>query len=368
MALGGVLRREAGLLAGVVTFLAFEFAHDAMAQAGGFVQVLLFLWLFVVMLWCVLSAVRHADGLAERLGEPYGTLILTLSVIIIEVSLISAVMLNGDADPTLARDTMFAVLMIVLNGLVGASLLIGALYHREQEYNFQGAGQFLSVLMPLAAFSLVLPNYSVAAEGAAFSASQAIVFSVLIVLLYGVFLLIQTMRHAAHFAEPAHETPAAHAPEHHGPAYPTWMHGLFLLLFLVPVVLLSEEMAVYIDHGVDALHLPVALGGVVIAALVLFAEGLAAIKAARQNRLQRAVNICLGSALSTIGLTAPAVLAIGLITGSPVVLGLEPVELVLLVMTLLNCMVTFRGTRTNMLQGAVHLVLFVAYMALIFDP
>ncbi|HKY95131.1 MAG TPA: hypothetical protein VJL84_07480 [Kiloniellales bacterium] len=177
------------------------------------------------------------------------------------------------------------------------------------------------------------------------------------------------MRHAAHFAEPATAGAAEReAPEQHGPAYPMLVQALFLLLFLLPVVLLSEEMAVYIDHGVAALSLPAALGGVVIAALVLFAEGLAAIRAARQNRLQRAVNICLGSALSTIGLTAPAVLTIGLITGAPVDLGLDPVEMVLLLLTLLNCLVTFRGTRTNMLQGAVHLVLFVAYLALIFDP
>jgi Ca2+:H+ antiporter len=362
---GSKLRREGGLLAGYATFAIFEWFHAPLAQQGGWMQPLLFLWLFAVMLWCVLGVVRHADALAERLGEPYGTLILTLSVIVIEVSLIAAVMLSGDSDPTLARDTMFAVLMIVLNGLVGAALLIGAIYHREQEFNFQGTGQFLSVLLPLSVFSLVLPRFTVASPDAAFDATQAIMFSVLIVLLYGVFLMIQTVRHAAHFAEPA-AAGQVHREEHG--QQPLLLHALLLLLFLVPVVLLSEEMAVLIDHGVETLNLPAALGGVVIAALVLSAEGLAAIRAARQNRLQRSVNICLGSALSTIGLTAPAVLTIGLVLGEPVLLGLDPVEMVLLALTLLNCIITFRGTRTNMLQGAVHLVLFVAYLALVFDP
>jgi len=370
MRLANGFKREAGLIAGYLTVAAFEFFHDVLAHAAGWLQPLVFLWLFGVMLWCVLSAVRHADGLAERLGEPLGTLILTLSVVLIEVSLIAAVMLHGDEDPTLARDTMFAVLMIVLNGLVGVALLIGALHHREQEFNFQGAGQFLSVLLPLSVFSLVLPRFTVTTEQPNFSATQAIVFSVLIVLLYGVFLMIQTMRHAAHFAEPARAGSAGHAhQEKHGaPAHSTLGHACLLVLFLVPIVLLAESMAVYIDHGIEALHLPEAWGGVVIAALVLFAEGLAAIRAARQNRLQRAVNLCLGSALSTIGLTAPAVLTIGLIVGIEVDLGLDPVEMVLLAVTLLNCMLTFRGTRTNMLQGAVHLVLFLAYLALIFDP
>jgi len=367
MQMRSVVRREAGLAAGYASVVAFELFHAELDGLGTWVQPLLFLWLFAVMLWCVRSAVRHADGLAERLGEPLGTLILTLSVVVIEVSLITAVMLNGDADPTLARDTMFAVLMIVLNGLVGVALLIGAIHHREQEFNFQGAGQFLSVLLPLAVFSLVLPRFTITTGEPSFSATQAIVFSVLIVLLYGVFLLIQTMRHAAHFAEPAHEAPA-HEEGHGTPTHSTLGHAVFLVLFLLPVVLLAESMAIYIDHGIEALHLPAALGGVVIAALVLFAEGLAAIKAARQNRLQRAVNLCLGSALSTIGLTAPAVLTIGLVVGVEVDLGLDPVEMVLLFVTLLNCMLTFRGTKTNMLQGAVHLVLFLAYLALIFDP
>ena len=333
--------------------------------------VVLFLWVFGVMLWCAFAAVRHADCLAELLGEPYGTLILTISVISIEVSVIGAVMLNGDTDPTLARDTMLAVLIIVLNGMVGLALLIGGLRHREQSFNLQGARSYLSVLVTLATLSLVLPSFTRSTTDPSLTTGQAILFAGITIALYVTFLAMQTIRHRADFIEPVSDGDGAAAHDGgHGDLKPRSIpyHAVFLLLTLVPIVLLSKKLAVMIDFSTDAFGLPSALGGVLVAVLVLSPEGLAAFRSAAANHLQRAVNICLGSALATISLTVPAVLAIGMLSGIHVVLGLQGTEMVLLLLTLVLGILTFGGVRTNMLQGAVHLVVFVIYLVMIFDP
>lgn len=335
--------------------------------------------LFVVMVWASFNVVRHADALAEILGEPYGTLILTLAVICIEVSVVAAIMLNGDPDPELARDTMFAVLMIVLNLVVGLALLIGGLRHGEQSFNLQGAQAFLAVLIPLSIISLVLPRFMSNTHDARFDAGEAVLFCGLTLVLYGTFLALQTGRHRGYFVDHAEErdhrglhrpAEADHPGDRHGEggghksiAY----HALMLIGTLVPIVLLSEKFAAVADHVIDASGAPAALGGMLVAALVLCPEGFAALSAAAENRLQRAVNISLGSALSTIGLTVPAVLIIGLLTAHPVILGLTAPKIALLALTLLICSLTFGGVRTNVLQGLVHLALFVVYVVLIFD-
>lgn len=329
----------------------------------------LFVWLFAVMLWSSLATVRHSEALAERLGEPYGTLLLTLAVIVIEVSLIAAIMLTGDAAPTLARDTMMAVLMIVLNGLVGGALLVGGIVHREQDYNLRGARAFVSVLVPLAVFSLVLPVFTVTTDEPTFSTGQAIIFGLLTALLYAVFLAIQTGRHRAFFLMEADAGAQDDASAHgRGGAGRILYHVVFLLLALLPIILLSKHMATLVDFGSSTAGAPPALGGIVIAALVLTPEGMAAMRAAYANRLQRSINLLLGAALSTIGLTVPAVLAVGVFTGQTVVLGLDNVQMVLLLLTLLLASITFGSVRTNLLQGAVHLVVFLAYVVLIFTP
>lgn len=334
--------------------------------------------LFVVMVWASFNVVRHADLLAERLGEPYGTLILTISVIGIEVSVVAAIMLNGDTDPELARDTMFAVQMIVLNLIVGLALLIGGFRHGEQSFNLQGAQAFLAVLIPLSAVALILPRFMESTQDARFNAGEAVLFCGLTLVLYGTFIALQTGRHRGYFVESAR---TEHAPDNHAPddqhaarphrpageqksiAY----HTLMLIATLAPIVLLSEKFAAVADHAIDTSGAPAAVGGVLVAALVLSPEGFAALRAAAENRLQRAVNISLGSALSTIGLTVPAVLVIGLLTAHPVILGLANAKIVLLALTLFICSLTFSGVRTNMLQGVVHLALFVVYIVLIFD-
>jgi Ca2+:H+ antiporter len=333
--------------------------------------VLLFLWLFGTMMWCAFGVVRHAEAVAERLGEPYGTLVLTLSVIVIEVSLLAAIMLHGQNNPTLARDAMFATLMIVLNGMVGTALLMGALRYWEQEYNLAGARAFLVVIASLAVFALIIPNYTKTEPDPSHAPMKALLFASITVLFYIVFVVIQTVRHKAFFAEPAqgHRTKGEHDDAHGSSGSGSLaFHVAMLLLTLLPIVLLSEFLAIIVDFGIEDLGLPAPLGGVQIAILVLSPEGLTAFHAALVNHLQRAVNVCLGSALATIGLTIPAVLIIGLITGYEVHLGLDEVQTVLLILTLFVSGLTFGGVRTNVLQGTVHILLFIVYVALIFSP
>ncbi len=374
------LRSESAFIFGALTTAAFYALGDALVGNLGVdaTTILLFVWVFGAMLWCAFGVVRHADCLAELLGEPYGTLILTLSVISIEVSLIASIMLLGENEPTLARDTMFAVLMIILNAMVGIALVLGAIRHREQHYNLQGAKAFLAVIVPLSVLTLILPAYTRSTELPTFTAAQAVFFATSTIVLYGVFLAIQTVRHTRHFMQPgARARPAAadplahdergHQASHHE-IHSVPYHAVFLFLTILPVVLLSKKLAAFVDFLTETLGAPVAIGGVVIAILVLSPEGLSALRAAMANQLQRSVNILLGSALATIGLTIPAVLTIGLVTGKEVELGLDPVETLMLILTLAVCSLTFSGGRTNVLQGAVHLVLFLAYIVLIFNP
>ncbi|MEQ8345658.1 MAG: hypothetical protein RIB84_23090 [Sneathiellaceae bacterium] len=376
------LREENGLLAGAaVTVAAFLLAGQLQANMGAvLIAVPAFVIVFGVMLWCAFGVVRHADSLAVLLGEPYGTLILTLAVIGIEVALIAALMLTGKSAPTTARDTMMSVLMIVLCGMVGLTLLLGGLRHLEQSHNLQGATAFLSVLVPLSVLTLILPRYTTTTADPTFSSVQAVFFSLASIGLYGIFLAIQTLRHGDFFRPPpaSFSTATRHSPTQaedssvshdHGDLVlrPALWHGAMLLLTMLPIILLSKTLALFVDFGVSELQAPAALGGLLVAVLVLTPEGLGAVKAALGDHIQRSVNICLGSALATIGLTVPAVLVIGLVTGQDVVLGLQPAKELLLVLTLGVSLITFLSGRTNMLSGAVHLVLFAVYIVLIFD-
>ena len=332
----------------------------------------LFVWLLGIISWCAFGVVTRADHLAELLGEPLGTLILTLSVIVIEVALIAAVMLGDQAAPTLGRDTMFALLMIVLNGVVGLALLLGGLRHHEQDYNLQGAMAYLAVIIPLSVLALVLPNFTRSTPGPTLSTAQAFFFALFTTALYGVFLAIQTVRHSAFFVErPRGETVAvaAHGSGHGGASLADVVRDAVLLVVtMLPIVLLAKSLAKLVDRGVAVLGAPAALGGMLIAMIVLAPEAVSALRAAIDNQLQRSINLSLGAALSTIGLSVPAVLGIGLITGQPVVLGVDPAGMVLLAVTLLVSTVTFSGSPTTVLEGAVHLVLFLVYVVLLFSP
>jgi Ca2+:H+ antiporter len=323
-----------------------------------------FFMLFAAVLGSALSVVRHADHLAEELGEPYGTLILTLAITSIEVMAISAVMIHGDNNPTLARDTLFAVIMIILNGMVGLSLLFGAWRRPEQFHNMQGANAYLGVIVPLATLSLIMPSFLHTPGGPHPSAPRQIVLGVISIGLYGIFLILQAGRHHSYFSE---ESEPSVAQEKGSGTGSIWLHTALLFAYMLPVVYLVEQLARPIDYVIETLHAPSAFGGVVMAVLVATPEAISAVRASISNHLQRSINIFLGSVLSTIGLTVPAMLAISFIVGRPVTLGVEGYDLVMLVLTLAVSIITFSSGRTHIMQGAVHLVLFLAYVLLIFQ-
>jgi Ca2+:H+ antiporter len=367
-----LLRREATVLAPLVTAAVFLLLGHGweVILPDRMLSGLVFAWLFAMIVVGSVAVVRHADGLAALLGEPFGTMILTLSVASIEILTIAIVMTTGDPNPTLARDTMFSVVMIVLNGLVGLALLLGGLRYREQEYNLQGVTSYLSVIAALAVFGLIVPNFTETTPGPTFSRGQEGFLIVMCLGLYCVFLAIQTTRHRTYFIEVAHGKPgrkaAASDPhQEHLDVRTLPHHAAFLVGCLALVIYLAEKLAVLLNNGLDELKAPPALGALLVAVLVLAPEGLGGIYAARANRMQRAINILLGSVLATLSLTIPSVVIIGLLHGTEVVLGLDRVEMVMLALTLIVSMLTFGSGRTNVLQGAVHVMLFLAYLMLI---
>lgn len=365
--LAEMARRERFLPVAALTALTFFVFGDRLSAGLGnpLVLAMLFLWLFAVVLISALCVVRHADALAERLGEPFGTLILTLTITSIEVVAISAVMFHGDNNPTLVRDTLFAVIMIILNGMVGLSLLLGAWRRPEQRHNLQGANAYLGLIVPLATLSLVLPDFEPATAGPALSSVQQAVLVSMSIGLYAIFLLLQTGRHKLYFTH--RRAHAAKAPAHAHLRNPAALHAALLFCYMVPVVYLVDHLARPIDYLVETMHAPAALGGVIMAVLVATPEAISAVRAAVADHLQRSVNVFLGSVLSTIGLTVPIMLAISHLSGHTIVLGLGRTETIMLLLTLAVSMITFASGRTNLMQGFVHLMLFVTYLLLILE-
>eukprot|EP01060_Flectonema_neradi_P030227 TRINITY_DN4347_c2_g1_i1.p1 TRINITY_DN4347_c2_g1~~TRINITY_DN4347_c2_g1_i1.p1 ORF type:complete len:604 (+),score=134.15 TRINITY_DN4347_c2_g1_i1:88-1899(+) len=477
------IKREYHILVGFATgtfFMVWAKDHDVLDDLATVPFVLVFTWIFLVILWHAFAVVRHADCLAVKLGEPYGTLILTISVISIEVIMMAALMITGD-EKTLARDTMFSVVMIVLNGMLGFTLIVGGVRHKEgQEYNLKSSQSFLNVILPLAVLSLVVPRFTDGAPGGEVSTFHGIFLMMCSVLLYGCFLLVQTKYHPGYFMHDANrrETPPpedvfeaptaeAHAlvdldasqgrnsmylaqdgnespsqspspepynavqeimklrttqtklssqlnnlsrhicaasgqmgalsfydgasnsqsgglqpfrpegdedddhdddDEHEGLVIRSVKsHTIFLILSMVPISMCAEKLAIMVERIVNSLNAPHALAGFLVATLVLSPEGMGAVKAALANKIQRTVNIALGSALSTIGLTVPAVLIISFITGKDVELGLDSLGICELALTLAVTLTTFLGGRVGILQGAVHAILFLSYVVLLFE-
>ena len=358
------LRNEWFLAASLGTSLAFLLWGGALLRglaAPGWLA-FIFLWLFAVILGSALSVVRHAERVAVRLGEPYGTLLLTLSVTFVEVASISAVMMHGENNPTLTRDTLLAVVMIILNGMVGLSLLVGGWRHREQQYNLQGANAYLGVIIPLVVLSLIMPNYTQTTPGPILSHEQDVFLVLVGVGLYATFLAMQTGRHQGYFSLTDDEAGGGHRTAHERPLL---VPAVLLVMYIMPVVFLAEQFAYPVDYLIETLQAPAALGGLMIAILVATPEAISAVRAAMANQMQRAVNIFLGSVLSTIGLTVPAMVLVSRAIGRDIVLGVEHTDLVMILLTLSVSVVTFSSGRTNVIQGAVHLVLFVVYLALI---
>jgi Ca2+:H+ antiporter len=346
------------VLFAAVTVTGYEFTPSP----GGLVFAAV---LLAVLFGTVFAAVHHSEVIAERIGEPYGTLLLTLAVTIIEVALIATIMLGDKPVPTLARDTVFAVVMIVCNGLVGLCIFIGGLRYREQDFQVSGANLYLSVLFVLATISLVMPNYTLTTPGPVYSEAQLAFVDVVTLTLYGVFLYTQTIRHRDYFVQgdagAANETSAL-------PNRMLVLSIALLLISLLAVVLLAKKFSLVVDVVTAMIGAPPAFAGVLVALLILLPEGVAAIAAARNNDLQKSINLALGSSLATIGLTIPAVGVVTYALDKELVLGLNGQGMILLLLTFFLSMLTFGTGRTNILFGLVHMVVFVIFLFLAFVP
>ncbi|MEI4261387.1 calcium:proton antiporter [Roseovarius sp. D0-M9] len=328
--------------------------HDG---APAFLMVLAVPLLFVA----VFAAVHHAETVAHRLGQPFGSILLALAVTLIEVSLIVSLLLSApEGESAVARDTVFAALMIVLNGILGVCLLIGGIRYHRQTLQPHSATSALGVLATLAILALVLPNYTLAVPGPLYAPMQLVFVTVVSLALYGFFLYAQTVTHQGDFADPG-DVEHAHAPIDRR----AFRMALGLLpLALVSVVLMAETLAGPVAVGITHAGLPEALVGVAIAMVVLMPEGVASLRAARENRLQTSINLALGSALASLCLTIPTVAVISLFMGQDLILGLDAEHIVLLLLSLFMATLTLAMGRTTSLQGGIHLVIFGAFLTL----
>jgi Ca2+:H+ antiporter len=305
--------------------------------------------------------VYHAEVVAHRVGEPFGTLVLALAVTVIETALIVSVMVAAPAEKAgLARDTVFAAVMIVCNGIVGSCLLWGGARHYEQGFQVQGASAALAVLTALTGLTLILPNYVASGLGPLYSKPQLVFAGLVSLVLYGSFVFVQTVRHRDYFLPVEADDEEAHAPP--PPNRLAVLSAGLLLVSLVAVVGLAKILTPTVEFAIAYLGVPKAVVGIIIAGLVLMPEGLAAVRAARNNRLQTSLNLALGSVLATIGLTIPAVAAVSIALRQPLELGLDAKGQVLLVLTLLLGVITLGTGRTTVLQGIVHLVIFTVFL------
>ena len=324
----------------------------------------------VLLIVGVITAVHQAEVIAHKVGESLGTLVLAVCVTIIEVALIVSIMLSAGADGALiARDSVFAVIMIVMNGVIGISILLGCLRHHILSFRIEGSNSSLTVLIALAVMVLVVPNFTTTTLGPTFSDSQLIFAGVVSLVLYGTFVFVQTIRHREYFVQQNDveiSSPKKHAlPPSNAK---TLISGILLLISLVAVVLLAKALSPSIERAIDTMGAPRAVVGIAIALLVLLPEGVAATRAAIDNRLQTSLNLSLGSALASIGLTIPAVAIVSIVFDLPISLGVDALGMTLLGLTFLLSILTIATGRATVLQGAVHLVIFAAYLFLSLVP
>jgi Ca2+:H+ antiporter len=319
----------------------------------------------------VFAAVHHAEVLALKLGEPFGSILLAVAVTVIEVALIVSILATGaPGSDAVARDTVFSAVMIVLNGIVGLCLVLGARRHYEQSFQLRAASAALAVLGTLAVLTLVLPNYTVATPGPHYSPFQLVFVGAVTLVLYAVFIFVQTIRHRDYFLDlPEDEADDGEVMLIDKPSDRIAFISLVLLLVsLAAVVLLAKILSHPLDRAVEAAGLPKAFVGVVIAAVVLLPEGMASVRAAMLNRLQNSMNLALGSAIASIGLTIPVVAVVSLMLDMKLALGLSPGNTVLLLLTLFVSTLTLGTGKTNVLQGAIHLVIFAVFIVLAAVP
>jgi Ca2+:H+ antiporter len=321
--------------------------------------------LAVILLGNVIAAVHHAEVVALRVGEPFGAIVLALSVTIIEGGLIISMMLSGKGNPALLRDSVLAVVMLVVHGLAGLCIVVCAFHHREPEFRVEGANAFLVVLIPMAVLVLVLPNYAVSVPGPFYSPLQLTFVSAACLGLYIAFLFIQTNWHRAYFLSVDEDDAVEHAP----PSGRMALASLGLLcVALLSIVLLAKNLAPALEASVKAAGAPLAIVGVIIAAIVLLPETAAALQAAARNRLQASINLALGSAVASIGLSVPAVALVASWIHQPLELGISAGDSVLMALGFIIAIITYGIGRTNLLSGIVHLVLLATYVFAVFAP
>jgi len=322
----------------------------------------------VMLLAAVVSAVHHAEVVAHRVGEPFGTLVLALAITAIEVALIvSLMMAGGEEKAALARDTIYATVMIISSGVIGICVLLGGLRHREQSFRIEGAGPALAALTALATLVLILPVFTVSAPGASYTTTQLVFVAASSLLVWCAFVFFQTVRHRDYFlpgTDPSNEAVHAAPPS----TRESGLSVVLLVVALVAVVGLAKLISPAIEAAVVAAGAPRAIVGIIVAMVVLLPEGVSAIRAALHNRLQTSMNLAFGSALASIGLTIPVVVAVAVLLDLPLVLGLEAKDMILLVLSLSVCSIGLGNGRTNMMQGAVQVVIFAAFLFLAVIP
>lgn len=319
----------------------------------------------VALIGAVIAAVHHAEVVAHRVGEPFGTLVLAVAVTVIEVALIVSVMLSSPGKEAVARDTVFAAIMICCNGIVGLCLLVGGMRHHEQGFQLQGASAALAVLCALAVLSMVLPSYSVSLPGAGLTPAQLVFAGIVSLVLYLTFVFVQTIRHRDYFLAAPGDADGHADPPPNNVALASFG---WLIVALVGVVGLAKVLSPVVEQWVEAIGAPEAVVGIIIATLVLLPEGTAAVRNARADHLQNSLNLALGSALASIGLTIPTVAVVSIFMEKPILLGLMPKEVVLLALTLIVGVITLGTGRTSVLQGVVHLAIFAAFLFFAFVP
>jgi Ca2+:H+ antiporter len=354
------------ILAIAFVLLAPVIGFDAGAQPPSPFSLTLSVAMVVIMFGAVFSAVYHADVVAHRVGEPFGTLVLTMAVTVIEVALIESIVLTPGSSPALARDTVFAVIMIVCNGLVGLCILWGGLRHHEQEFQASGASIYLSVLGALSVLTLVLPDYTATTIGPYFSNAQLVFVSIITTILYVAFLFVQTFRHTDYFR--ADSGPAPDEDRIYPSNKAVAISVTTLLVALGGVILIAKKFALILEIGLSRMGAPQAVAGIIIAIVVLAPESITAVRAALRNELQKSLNLALGSSLATIGLTIPAVAITNVFLGKQIEIGLSERDALLLALTLFLSLLTFGSGRTNILAGLVHLVVFATFLFLVFIP
>lgn len=350
------LSREYSLYVAIITLLIISyFEHTLASSAGG--NLIGFLILFSVIIYSALSVAHHAELLAEKFGEPYGTLILTISAVIVEMIIIVIVMMH-EHSPTLARDTIYAAIMLDINGLLGLAAIIGGIKHGEQPYNVDSSNSYLSMLLVAIGIAMVIPHFVSNASHSLYMSFNVILF----VLLYITFTRVQVSSHKYFFEYEDESTEESH----HSSDINAWYHGGMLIVSIILIGVLSEILALFMGHTLENLGLPLTIGAVGVAIISAAPELITAVRAALSNRMQTVVNIALGASLATVLLTIPAVIVVTKIIGMDLVLELTPIQSAMIGLTLLVSIVNFNDGETNVLEGFLHVILFVVFAFLIF--